>query len=105
MLVLEYVLHAQIALPVRPSQVIESDFAGLSSPHPHSHPTVPSDRNTDGSKCSVSGVYSEMKCNLSIKFYISIFDLIEPNQALQRTEWLVTDHAPSSTLRAKHVHR
>ena len=31
--------------------------------------------------------------------------LTEPNQALQRTEWLVTDHAPSSMLRAKRVHR
>ena len=29
----------------------------------------------------------------------------EPNEALQRTEWLVTDYAPSSILRAKHVHR
>ena len=29
----------------------------------------------------------------------------EPNQALQRMNMLVTDRAPSSTLRAKHVHR
>jgi hypothetical protein len=29
----------------------------------------------------------------------------EPNQALQRTNMLVTDHAPSSMLRAKHVYR
>jgi len=29
----------------------------------------------------------------------------EPNQALQRTNVLVTDHAPSSMLRAKHVRR
>ncbi len=29
----------------------------------------------------------------------------EPNQALQRMNVLVTDRAPSSTLRAKHVHR
>jgi hypothetical protein len=29
----------------------------------------------------------------------------EPNQALQRTNMLVTDCAPSSTLRAKHVRR
>jgi hypothetical protein len=29
----------------------------------------------------------------------------EPNQALQRTNVLVTDRAPSSTLRAKHVRR
>jgi hypothetical protein len=29
----------------------------------------------------------------------------EPNQALQRINMLVTDHAPSSMLRAKHVHR
>ncbi len=29
----------------------------------------------------------------------------EPNQALQRTNVLVTDCAPSSTLRAKHVRR
>ena len=29
----------------------------------------------------------------------------EPNQALQRMNMLVTDHAPSSMLRAKHVHR
>jgi hypothetical protein len=29
----------------------------------------------------------------------------EPNQALQRINMLVTDCAPSSTLRAKHVHR
>jgi hypothetical protein len=29
----------------------------------------------------------------------------EPNQALQRTNMLVTDRAPSSTLRAKHVRR
>ena len=29
----------------------------------------------------------------------------EPNQALQRMNMLVTDCAPSSTLRAKHVHR
>jgi hypothetical protein len=32
-------------------------------------------------------------------------DLTEPNQALQRTNMLVTDHAPSSMLRAKHVRR
>jgi hypothetical protein len=30
---------------------------------------------------------------------------IEPNQALQRMNVLVTDRAPSRTLRAKHVHR
>ena len=29
----------------------------------------------------------------------------EPNQALQRMNMLVTEHAPSSMLRAKHVHR
>ena len=29
----------------------------------------------------------------------------EPNQALQRMTTLVTDHAPSSMLRAKRVHR
>jgi hypothetical protein len=29
----------------------------------------------------------------------------EPNQALQRTNMLVTDRAPSSMLRAKHVRR
>ncbi len=29
----------------------------------------------------------------------------EPNKALQRTNMLVTDRAPSSTLRAKHVRR
>jgi hypothetical protein len=29
----------------------------------------------------------------------------EPNQALQRINMLVTDRAPSSTLRAKHVYR
>jgi hypothetical protein len=32
-------------------------------------------------------------------------NLTEPNQALQRMNMLVTDHAPSSMLRAKHVHR
>jgi hypothetical protein len=32
-------------------------------------------------------------------------DLTEPNQALQRMNMLVTDCAPSSTLRAKHVNR
>jgi hypothetical protein len=32
-------------------------------------------------------------------------NLTEPNQALQRMNVLVTDHAPSSMLRAKHVHR
>jgi hypothetical protein len=32
-------------------------------------------------------------------------NLTEPNQALQRTNVLVTDCAPSSTLRAKHVRR
>ena len=32
-------------------------------------------------------------------------NLTEPNQALQRTNMLVTDHAPSSMLRAKRVHR
>ena len=32
-------------------------------------------------------------------------DLTEPNQALQRMNALVTDCAPSSTLRAKRVHR
>jgi hypothetical protein len=32
-------------------------------------------------------------------------NLTEPNQALQRTEWLVTDRAPSSTLRAKPLRR
>jgi hypothetical protein len=31
--------------------------------------------------------------------------LTEPNQALQRMNCIVTDRAPSSTLRAKHVHR
>ena len=31
--------------------------------------------------------------------------LTEPNQALQRMNALVTDCAPSSTLRAKHVYR
>jgi hypothetical protein len=31
--------------------------------------------------------------------------LTEPNQALQRMNMLVTDHAPSSMLRAKYVHR
>jgi hypothetical protein len=32
-------------------------------------------------------------------------NLTEPNQALQRMTTLVTDRAPSSTLRAKRVHR
>ena len=32
-------------------------------------------------------------------------NLTEPNQALQRMTTLVTDHAPSSMLRAKRVHR
>jgi len=32
-------------------------------------------------------------------------DKKQPNQALQRTNMLVTDHAPSSMLRAKHVRR
>ena len=32
-------------------------------------------------------------------------NLTEPNQALQRMNMLVTDRAPSSTLRAKHVRR
>ena len=32
-------------------------------------------------------------------------NLTEPNQALQRTNMLVTDYAPSSILRAKHVRR
>jgi hypothetical protein len=32
-------------------------------------------------------------------------NLTEPNQALQRTNMLVTDRAQSSTLRAKHVRR
>ena len=32
-------------------------------------------------------------------------NLPEPNQALQRMNMLVTDYAPSSILRAKHVHR
>ena len=32
-------------------------------------------------------------------------NLTEPNQALQRINMLVTDHAPSSMLRAKHVYR
>jgi hypothetical protein len=32
-------------------------------------------------------------------------DLTEPNQALQRMTTLVTDRAPSSTLRAKRGHR
>jgi hypothetical protein len=32
-------------------------------------------------------------------------NLTEPNQALQRMNTLVTDRAPSSTLRAKRVHR
>jgi hypothetical protein len=31
--------------------------------------------------------------------------ITEPNQALQRMNTLVTDHAPSSMLRAKRVHR
>ena len=31
--------------------------------------------------------------------------LTEPNQALQRMNVLGADRAPSSTLRAKHVHR
>ena len=32
-------------------------------------------------------------------------DLMPPNQALQRMNMLVTDYAPRSILRAKHVHR
>jgi hypothetical protein len=32
-------------------------------------------------------------------------NLTEPNKALQRMNALVTDRAPSSTLRAKRVHR
>jgi hypothetical protein len=32
-------------------------------------------------------------------------NLTEPNQALQRMNMLVTDYAPSSILRAKHVYR
>jgi hypothetical protein len=32
-------------------------------------------------------------------------NLTEPNQALERTTMLVTDYAPSSILRAKHVYR
>ena len=32
-------------------------------------------------------------------------NITEPNQALQRINMLVTDCAPSSTLRAKHVYR
>ena len=32
-------------------------------------------------------------------------DLMPPNQALQRMNMLVTDYAPSSILRAKHVYR
>jgi hypothetical protein len=31
--------------------------------------------------------------------------ITEPNQSLQRMNMLVTDCAPSSTFRAKHVHR
>jgi hypothetical protein len=31
--------------------------------------------------------------------------ITEPNQALQRTNMLVTEHAPSSMLRAKPFHR
>ena len=32
-------------------------------------------------------------------------NITEPNQALQRIDALVTDHAPSSMLRAKRVYR
>ena len=50
----------------------------------------------------------EVKVNLEVyggAAKIERHNLTEPNQALQRTTMLVTDHAPSSMLRAKHVHR
>ena len=53
--------------------------------------------------------------NLSVTFFLSPnkhrrmkvsgINLTEPNQALQRMNMLVTDRAPSSTLRANAVHR
>jgi len=50
----------------------------------------------------------EVKVNLGVyggAAEIERHKLTEPNQALQRMTTLVTDRAPSSTLRAKRVHR
>jgi hypothetical protein len=50
----------------------------------------------------------EVKVNLEVyggEAKACATNLTEPNQALQRTNMLVTDHAPSSILRAKHVRR
>ncbi len=51
-----------------------------------------------------------MEVEVNFKVYggaakIERHDLTEPNKALQRMNALVTDRAPSSTLRAKRVHR
>jgi hypothetical protein len=51
-----------------------------------------------------------MKVEVSFEVYdgaakVEGHNLTEPNQALQRINVLVTDCAPSSTLRAKRVHR
>jgi hypothetical protein len=51
-----------------------------------------------------------MEVKVNFKVYcgaaeVERHNLTEPNQALQRMNMLVTDCAPSSTLRAKHVHR
>ncbi len=53
---------------------------------------------------------TRMEVEVNFKVYdgaakIERHNLTEPNQALQRMNMLVTDRAPSSTLRAKHVHR
>ena len=51
---------------------------------------------------------------MDVKVNLKVYDgaeknerhkVTEPNQALQRINMLVTDYAPSSILRAKHVYR
>jgi hypothetical protein len=67
-------------------------------------------QNTRG--VSIPKNFSKTRMELKVDFEdysgaakIERHKVTEPNQALQRMNMLVTDRAPSSTLRAKHVHR
>ncbi len=68
------------------------------------------DRNTKG--VSIPKIFSNTRMEVKVNFEVycgaakaCATKPTEPNQALQRINVLVTDRAPSSTLRAKHVHR
>jgi hypothetical protein len=70
----------------------------------------------EASKISKNDLKSQKKSltRMEVKVNFEVYDgaakierhkVTEPNQALQRINMLVTDHAPSSMLRAKHVYR